>query len=313
MELVIDTDVGIDDAIALMMALAYPDLNLQAITAVAGNVSLDKVLHNIGVVLDITGAPAIPIYRGCAQTLRRTLPEDAANVHGEDGLGGLAQVGTARRVENEHASLALLHLARRFSGGLTLLTLGPLTNIALAIRLDPAFLSHLDRLVVMGGAVEAKGNMTPVTEFNIGADPEAAKVVFDACHHLGLMIDLISWETTLDYTVSFDAWRNLIHSPSPTANFVRALTDFCEARLASLGYTSMFWPDPLAAAVALEPEIVQRHELRWVQVEAGLGPARGQTMVDYRPNGVPHTNTRIIRQVNEQRFHHLLRLAINQP
>ncbi|HMR64230.1 MAG TPA: nucleoside hydrolase [Anaerolineae bacterium] len=312
MKLVIDTDVGIDDAIALLMVLAYPELNLQAITAVAGNVSIDKVLHNIAVVLDVAGAPAIPIYRGCAQTLRRRLPDDAAHIHGEDGLAGLAQVATTRPVESGHASLALTDLARQFSGDLTLLTLGPLTNLALAIRLDPTFLSHLHRLVVMGGAVEARGNMTAITEFNIGADPEAAKIVFEACQNLDLAIELISWETTLDYAMTYETWRNLIHSDSPTANFVRALTDFCEVRLAPLGYTRLFWPDPLTAAVALEPEIVQREELRFVEVEASLGPARGQTMVDYRPDGVPYSNTRIIRQVDEKRFHQLLRLAINQ-
>lgn len=139
MRFVIDTDMGIDDAVALLMVLAQTGIQIQAITTVMGNVPLAQATHNTGVVLDVANAPPIPIYQGCAWPLLGHQPQHAHDVHGDDGLGGAGRAETGRIIEAEHAALALIRLVRQYPGELTLLTLGPLTNIALAIRLKPDF------------------------------------------------------------------------------------------------------------------------------------------------------------------------------
>lgn len=311
MKLIIDTDMGIDDAIALLMVLAQPEAELKAITTVLGNVSLAQATLNAGVILEIANAPLIPIYRGCANPLLQYDPVDAREFHGPDGLGGVGKSETSRPVESEHASLALIGLARERPGELTLLTLGPLTNVALAIRLDPNFLKNLNRLILMAGAVDGRGNETSCSEFNIFVDPEAAKIVFDALNEVDLGIWLVSWEATLDHGIPFPTWQKIITSSnSPTAQFVQKMNVYAQQHLEAANYPGMLWPDPLAAAVALAPDIVVSQEYRFVEVVAGQGPARGQTLVDYRPNRQYSPNVHIVRQVNMQKFQDLLQMAV---
>ncbi len=307
MKFIIDTDVGIDDAIALLMVLAYPEAQIEAITIVMGNVSLDQATHNAALILDIATGPPIPIYKGCAKPLMQYKPEYATHIHGSDGLGGLGGVETSRTTEAEHAALALIRLARHHSGELTLLTLGPLTNIALATRLAPDFLIHLKRIVTMGGAVDSRGNTTSSAEFNIFSDPEAAKILFEACHKNNMQLELISWEVTLDHKLTLDVWEKLIAGDTAAAHLIQGMTTFLTQRLPS---NIVLWPDPLAAAVALTPDIVLNHEDRFITVETGQNLARGQTLVDYHHHSANSPNSRIIRQVDMQKFQTLLHKAV---
>lgn len=309
MKFIIDTDMGIDDAVAVLMVLAHPQAQVKAITSILGNVPLAQATHNVGVVLDVADAPPIPIYRGCARPLLQFEPEDAVNVHGRDGLGGAGKPETSRTVEAEHASLALIRLARQNPGELTLLTLGPLTNIALAIRLDPNFPKNLKNLVIMGGAVNGRGNTTAPTEFNIGVDPEAAKIVFDVCHEVPAGTWLLPWETSLTEAISFADWDEIIRGSHPVAQFLQRMTIHLKQVMAALEFPVSIWPDPLAAAVALSPEIVSDQEFRFVDVEISSGLARGQTIVDYRNSSATSPNVRIVRNVDRQNFKQLLQLA----
>ena len=309
MNLIIDTDMGIDDAVALLMVLAHPKAKIKAITSVLGNVSLAQATHNVGVVLDVAGAPPFPIYRGCARPLLQYEPEDAVSVHGADGLGGAGKPETTRTFAAEHASLALIRLARQNPGELTLLTLGPLTNIALAIRLDPNFPKNLKNLVIMGGAVDGRGNTTVPTEFNIGVDPEAAKIVFDVCREVPGGTWLVPWETSLTEAISFADWDGIIEGNCPVAQFLQQMTVHIKQVMAALEFPVSIWPDPLAAAVALSPKIVSDEELRFVDVEIGSGLARGQTIVDYRGGSDTSPNARIVRGIDRRKFKELLQLA----
>jgi purine nucleosidase len=196
---------------------------------------------------------------------------------------------------------------------LTLLTLGPLTNIALAIYLDPRFLKNLKRLVVMGGAIDGRGNTTPPTEFNIGVDPEAAKIVFEACTRIGLQVELISWEATLAHPTPLEVWDNLIEGERPVARFLQGITRYLRERMKTNGRKVFLWPDPLAATVALSPEIVLAQEARFVEVEAGHNLARGQTLVDYRSNSNRPANALLIRAVDLSKFYGLLQLITQLP
>ena len=309
MKLIIDTDMGIDDAVALLMALAYPGVEIRGITTVMGNIALPQVVHNAGAVLDIAAAPTIPIYQGCATPLLQYQPDDATYVHGNDGLGGAAPQKTDRLIEKKHAALALIDLVRHAPGEITLLTLGPLTNVALAIRLYPDFLNQLGKLVVMGGAVNGYGNMSAASEFNIAVDPEAAALMFNACSQAKKTIHLISWEATLDHGILFSSWDSLIQGQTPVTLFVQKMTAHIRQ---NYGDTTVLWPDPLAAAVALEPTIVTEQETRFVAVEPGHNLGRGQTIVDRRRWTKSTPNTNIINKVNLQRFQELLKMGIQQ-
>jgi purine nucleosidase len=310
LRLIVDTDLGIDDAIALFMVLAQPAIQIEAITTVFGNVSLAQATHNVGVILDVVGAPVIPIYKGNGKPLLQDEPRHALEVHGLDGLGGVGKTETRRTVEPEQASLALLRLAGQNPGEFTLLTLGPLTNIALAIRLDADFLKKIKRLVMMAGAVEGRGNTSPPAEFNIAADPEAAKIVFAACSRAGLQPELISWETTLAHPISVVDWEQMIAGESAVARLVQGMTSYVKQRLSST-YQFFLWPDPLAAAVAIVPDIILSQESRHLEVETSHNLARGQTIVDYRRRSRQEPNAHIIREINMQKFQTLLQMAIS--
>jgi purine nucleosidase len=311
MKLIVDTDMGIDDAIALLMVLAFPAAEVSALTSVMGNIPLAQATHNIGVVLDVAAAPLFPIYQGCQKPLLQYPPQHAFGFHGQDGLGGAGQPATDRSIAAEHASLALVRLAREQPGEVTLLTLGPLTNVALALRLDPNFFNNLRRLVIMGGAVEGQGNTSPSAEFNIAVDPEAARIVFAGLDQAQLESWLISWEASLIHDFGPAAWDELIAGESPIARFVQKMTVFMQQALPAANLPTFVWPDPLAAAVALDPEIVLTYEQRHVAVEIGSGLARGQTIVDYRPDSQIAANIRIVKQVNMQKFIRLLKSAFH--
>jgi purine nucleosidase len=310
MRFIIDTDLGIDDAVALLMVLTHSEIQIQAITTVMGNVPLAQATHNTGVVLDIAHAPPIPIYQGCERPLLRYQPQYATDVHGDDGLGGAGRAETGRISEAEHAILALIRLVRQYPGEITLLTLGPLTNIALAIRLNPGFLKDIKHLVMMAGAVDGRGNTSPPAEFNIAVDPEAARIVFEACSQAGLQPQLISWETTLAYPVAVADWEEIIAGNTPIAEFAQGMTRYLKQRMKSGQKQHILWPDPLAAAVALAPEIVLSQESRYVEVEIGPNLARGQTIVDYRSRNQHTPNVQIVRELDLRKFRELLQSAM---
>lgn len=312
MKFIVDTDMGIDDALALLMILAQPGAEIEAITTVAGNIPLAQATHNAGVVLDIAAAPPVPIYQGCATPLMQTEPLHAMEVHASDGLGGAGRPHTDRPAEAEHASLALVRLARAKPGRLTLLTLGPLTNVALAIHLDPQFLTRFERIVLMAGAVHGHGNTTPAAEFNVAADPEAAQVVLNAGRRVADKVWLVSWEAALDHATPFARWRDIIAGASATARFVQQMTGFIERSMAAFGIATIPWADPLAAAVALDPAIVLNYDSRPITVEVGHNLARGQTIVSYLRRQNEPVTAKIVRQIDLPKFEQLLRLAV-QP
>ncbi len=307
--LVIDTDPGVDDAHAIMLAFAHPQAQIEAITTVAGNVSVDKTTANACTILDVLGKD-VPIYAGCDRALVAST-EDASYVHGTDGLGDSNYPPSKRAVAPEHAVNALIRLANQSPGEITLVTIGPLTNVALATRLDPDLPKKYKKLVVMGGAIRSLGNMGgagyPTAEFNVYTDPEAAAIVFDTWPGLSL----ISWETTMDYGLTAEQVEELMSYNTPRSEFFRRITykavDFV---MKALGRKMLFPPDPLAVAVALEPEIVQRAEMHYVQVELGGQHTRGQTTVDWFNMTRKEPNVNIVLEVNRDRFWELMAAAV---
>ncbi len=295
--LIIDTDTGIDDAIAILMALASPESRVVAITAVNGNVTLNHVVRNIGIVLDAAGAPPIPVYPGAE---RHLVGEGvhARHVHGEDGLGDAGFTPSTRPLEQEHAALALIRMAQENPGVHTLVTLGPLTNIALAVVLAPELPKLFARIVTMGGAVHGRGNATTAAEFNILADPEAAAIVFERVPEL----TLVPWETILDTKVPWDEWERLVNVGPMGRKFVRPMTEkIATWNRATRGVDGFPLADPLAMAVVLDEECATRTRMASVEVETGGRLARGLTQVA-EGRADRRVNTRIVDGVDRRAF-----------
>jgi purine nucleosidase len=308
--LVIDTDPGVDDAHALLMAFTHPEARVEAITTVAGNVGLDKTTANACTILDVLAVDPeqTPLYAGCDRAILGGQP-DAAYVHGTDGLGDGPRTPSSRPVAAEHAALALIRLANAYPGELTLVALGPLTNLALALRLDPALPEKYQRLVVMGGAIRGTGNMAerPVTEFNVYADPEAAAIVFAGWPRL----TLVSWETTMLYPLTVEHLETLMSAGTPRSEFFKRITSKVHSYVRDhLGRDGVYAPDPLAMAVALEPSIVTRCETRAVTVELAGAHARGLTSVDWA--GLTHrpANVDLVMEVDFERFWKLMLTSV---
>ncbi len=296
--LIIDTDTGIDDAIALLLALASPHHRVAAITAVNGNVPLDHVVRNIGIVLDAAGAPPIPVFPGATRHLVGEAVH-ARHVHGEDGLGDAGFRPSTRLVEDEHASLALIRMARENPGLHTLVTLGPLTNIALAFALAPGLPQLFARIVTMGGAVHGRGNVTPAAEFNIFADPEAAAIVFEQTPEL----TLVPWETVLENPVSWEQWESLTSAGPLGQKFVRPMTTRLTQRHRATR-DGFLLADPLAMAVVLDEKCATKIRAAHVHVETGER-ARGLTHAA-APREPQRENARIVEIVDRNTFLALL-------
>ncbi len=301
-KIIIDTDCGIDDAIAILMALADPAIEVIGITCVSGNVALDLVMRNVAVVLDAAGAGSVPIFRGADRPLLGAAVH-ASSVHGQDGLGDTGFPASARRVEPEPAALALARLARD-NPGATLIPLGPLTNVALALAIEPELPRLLGETVLMGGAVQATGNATPVAEFNIFADAEAAAMVFER----GLNPTVLTWEATLETPVVWAEWDRLLAAGPIGSQFVAPITAALSDRAHERQRPGILMPDPLAMAALLDKDCATIYSAT-VDVDTSHGIARGLTALDRSGiTGRPH-NARIVSTVDRARFGQLLERA----
>lgn len=301
--LIIDTDPGVDDAHAILLALAPPDVKVEAITTVNGNVGVELTTANALKILDVAGRD-VPVYRGCDRPLI-SRPASADYVHGTDGLGDCGIPASRKKVQPEHAVHALVRLANENPGELTLAAIGPLTNLATALGIDPDLPKKFKRLVIMGGAIESKGNAGCITaEFNIFTDPEAAHIVFSSWP----MLTLLSWETTLAHVFTRDVLDGFFNLGTPRAKFFHDTNQKIMKFIKEfLGQDMLFAPDGLALAAAVEPGIVLKSEKKYVAIELHGTLTRGQTVVDWFGFTQKPPNTEIIVSVDMKRFIELMK------
>ncbi len=274
-KLLIDTDTASDDAVALIMALRSPEVEVVAITIVAGNVATPQGSVNARYTVELCGA-TVPVYEGAVRPLLRP-PRPATHFHGEDGLGDQHYPAPRTPAARGHAVPALVE-AIRSSPGLTLVTLGPLTNVALALAQAPDIVEKVGRCVVMGGAACTVGNMTPAAEYNVWCDPEAARV----CFRSGLPIEMVGWELCRGAANLGD--EDIARCRALNTPRSRFAIDCNAAALRAnrelLGDPGIPLPDPVAMAIALDPKICTRRSRHRVDVECEGTLTRGMTVVD---------------------------------
>lgn len=294
---VLDCDTGIDDALAIAYLLAQSGVDLLGITTVTGNVDAARAAVNSLGLLALADRDDVPVFVGAPASLDGTFTGGASRVHGVDGVGGAALPTATRRPEDEHAVNFLLRAARERPGQLVVVAVGPLTNLALALALDPSFAGNVRRVVVMGGAVLAPGNATPAAEANVWHDPEAADRVVTS----GLPLTLVPLDATMRQTFSRSDQEALRASGRRVGTFLADALDqyfeFYRGVFGDAGLVALH--DPLAAALALDDAVVTADAVTTVRVETGGGPARGSTVADLRtfrrgPVRLPDATTRVV-------------------
>ncbi|HSX65585.1 MAG TPA: nucleoside hydrolase [Pseudoxanthomonas sp.] len=302
--LLIDTDPGVDDALALLMAFNDSRHDVVGLTIAAGNVGLDHTVRNALKLCEVANVD-VPVFAGTPVPLLHASP-DAGYVHGLDGFGDVGYPPPARQAEVEHAALAILRLSHEYAGRLLLVALGPLTNIALALKLDPTLPQRVARFVVMGGAVTGHGNITPAAEFNIYFDPEAAHIVFEAFERF----ELADWEATIAHGLHHDKVVDWLKADSARARFYAGISE--KTRLWSIDRRGDFWyaADALAMAFALEPQGALELLERPVVVELQGSHARGATLVDWRREGGRPDKASILMRYDQDRFEALIEAAL---
>lgn len=271
----IDTDTASDDAVALIMALRWPDVEVEAITTVAGNVPLEMCTKNALYTVELCGKTT-PVYPGAARPLLRE-PEHADWFHGKDGLGDQNYPPASLQAQSKHAVSAIIDTVLA-NPGIVLVTLGPLTNVALAVSQAPEIIPNISRCVVMGGAAWTVGNVTPAAEYNIWFDPEAARIVF----HSGLPVEMVGWEHCRGEAVLNQAEIDYLRSlKTSLADFtVDCNFSAINAFHVQTGEVGLSLPDPVTMSIALDPTICTRMTKHYVDVEIRSELTRGMTVVD---------------------------------
>jgi inosine-uridine nucleoside N-ribohydrolase len=289
---ILDVDTGIDDALAIALAVRHPAVQLEAVVTVAGNVSLDLTTRNTLRVLDWLGASDVPVYAGADRPLRGEL-RDASHWHGVDGLGG-AELPEPGRDALSNGVQNLCERVLGAPGELTLVCTAPLTNLALAVQRERGIVQSVREVVLMGGAARRSGNATPVAEFNIYADPDAAALVF----RQAWPITMVGLDVTEQVTLTRAERQTLTARTSPEAVLVREVT---RHTFDVLGFPSMALHDPLAMAVAVQRDLVTTIH-RDVSVETRGEHTLGETIVDLRSRAPkPRLNTHVCTDVDVAR------------
>lgn len=295
--IIIDTDPGIDDALAILLARASPEIQLEALTITHGNVTVEKGTRNALAVLELLGATHIPVAKGCSLPLVGPLLA-SDHVHGKSGLGTAKLPDPKTKPVAQHAVDYLIERFLNEPGEISLFAIGPLTNVALAIRKEPRFVSAVRELVIMGGSIREGGNVTPQAEFNIFADPHAAHIVF----HSGIPITLIPLDVTHKTMLYLEQIDRLKPIQSPISRFiVESTSDYVHFTESKTGIPGCALHDPLTLATFIAPELLTL-EKHYVDVDISGGVSQGSTFADfYQTNGKP-ANMKVALDVRGEYF-----------
>ena len=294
--IIIDTDPGVDDALAILMALASPEIQIEALTTTQGNVTLEKATRNALSVLELAHASHIPIASGSVVPLVQPL-RASAHVHGESGLGNALLPELVTRPVPQHAVDYLIERVLAEPGKLSIFPIGPLTNLAMAIRKEPRFAGAVKELVIMGGAILEHGNITPQAEFNIYVDPHAAHIVF----HSGIPITLIPLDVTHKCLLLQEHVERLMLIHSPISRFIRDMIEVYTKFSADFGYPGCALHDPLTLATIIAPELLTLKDY-FVDVDISAGVSMGKTFADIQNVTKKPANMKVAMRVRGDDF-----------
>ncbi|MCC2307795.1 nucleoside hydrolase [Cellulomonas chengniuliangii] len=303
-KMIIDTDTASDDAVALVLALTDARVDVLAVTVVSGNVPLSMGVQNALYTLEQCGS-TVPVLAGADRPLVRE-HVFAHDVHGADGMGDIGLPLTGREPVEGHAVDRIIELARAHPGEITLVTLGPLTNLALALRKAPDIAGLFARVVMMAGTGDHTGNVTPTAEFNVYVDPEAADIVFTS----GLPLEMVGWDVSRNDATITPADSVRLAATGPLGEFCtriqRQLVEFCREVTHIDGFDL---PDPVTMAVAIDPSIALRGIDAYVRVETAGTQTLGMTVVDHLGVTQKPPNTRVVLAADRERFVDMLLTA----
>jgi len=299
-KIILDCDPGHDDAIAILLAAHHPDIDLLAITTVAGNQSLDKTTLNALKVCSLANIRDVPVARGMDRPLVRPA-RHAANIHGESGMDGPDIPEPDIEPVAQHGVDLLIDLLMNSDGDITIVPTGPLTNIATAIRREPAILPRIKAISLMGGAIGV-GNRMPAAEFNIWADPEAAAIVFDC----GRPLTMSPLEVTHQALATGEVLDRLRAANRPVASFAADLLIFFGGTYRNVfGFPAPPVHDPCAVAAVIDPDILQAHTIR-VEIETEGEWTSGRTVCDIYGVLGKEPNVRVGYALDVPRFWEML-------
>ena len=305
-KIVLDCDPGHDDAVAIILAAASPAVDLVAITTVAGNQTVDKTTRNACVMSSLLGLTETPVVAGCAGPLVRSL-RIAPEFHGQSGLDGPAPVVPVVQPSPGHAVDRIIDVLMANPGEVTLVATGPLTNVAMALRKEPAIVSAAREIVIMGGAY-ARGNITPAAEFNVYVDPEAARAVFEAPWRL----TMLGLEVTHQATFTRAEERRLEEIGTPLSRFlVELLRYFRDAYRSAAGFEDPPVHDPCAVAYVIDPTLFEVQSAR-VEVETAGVWTTGMTVTDFRPANADAHRVGVGTALDRSRFWDLVLTAVER-
>lgn len=295
--IIIDTDPGVDDALTILMALASPEIQLEALTITQGNVTVDKGTRNALATLELINASHIPVVKGTSLPMVGPLLASDL-VHGASGLGETNLPESKTKPIPQHAIDYLIQRFLNEPGEISLFAIGPLTNIALAIRKEPRFAQAVKEMVIMGGSIREGGNATPQAEFNIYADPHAAHVVF----HSGIPITLIPLDVTHKCMLMLEQVQKLNTLCTSFSSFIvdatRPYIKFTESKT---GIKGCALHDPLTLATIIAPELLKLEE-HYVDVDISSGPSIGSTFADFYGLTGKSANMKVALHVRGEEF-----------
>lgn len=306
---IIDTDTASDDAFSLVMALRDPDVEVVAITTVAGNVPLETCTKNALISVEMARTYIPPVYEGISGPLFREKVVSAEDTHGSDGLGdvGYGDIIPALKKKKEHAVNAMIRIIEEDHDGLELIAIGPLTNVAAAICLAPETMKKLKMITIMGSAGLGFGNVSPLGEFNIWADAEAADVVFKS----GIPLTVVGWDACLgDAVLSLDDIQEFLDTKSPSAEFcIKCNETLMQLNEKRFGERVIDLADPVAVAAATYPLCVKTYVNAFAAVEL-VGDNYGEVVVDHVGVSGNEPNCRFVTKMHSKQLKNYLKKTI---
>ncbi|MBD2328533.1 nucleoside hydrolase [Alkalinema sp. FACHB-956] len=299
--LIIDCDPGVDDAIALLLAFASPELQILGITTVAGNVPLQHTQTNARKICELAGMRQIPIFAGCPRAMLRSTLETAEYVHGATGLGQITLPEPQIPLQEQHGVDFLIATLLAAPEPITIATLGPLTNLAIALIKEPRIIPQIREVVMMGGAI-THGNVTPSAEFNIYTDPHAAAVVLTA----GLNLTLISLDVTHQAIATPERVSKIRELGDPIGSTVATLlTQYSSHDMGQYGFAGAPLHDPCVIAYLLRPDLFTARPC-FVEIETQSAESLGRTIVDWYGVAGKAVNVNVVETIDSDGFYQLL-------